>query len=170
MIKIGQFAIIDTGYIKTDASGTQASEITNDGVPIILKTASIDYGAKGNTDSTEIINSNDAPVVGFSTISAGNIVITGIIENNDDVEMANIPLMNNLKKTYGIKLLYYNSVNDGYRDITDSLGDINKDDIHKTNDFNSVSTPHLHIRVLDFRIKQATTNILRFTMVCKETE
>jgi len=167
---MANIAIIDTGYIKTDASGTQASTLANSGSAINLKGVSIGYARSSNVDSSEIINSNSGPVVGFGTVQAGKITINGVLDSNTAADMNLMDDINDLLKTYGVKLLYYTDPTDGYREITDSLGDANKDDVHKTNNFSSVSTPHLHVRFTSFNISQTASSMLTYTLEAVETE
>lgn len=150
-------------------TGTQASTLANSGSAITLKSVDISYERKANVDSTEIINTNTGPVVGFGTVTAGKITVNGVLDPNTTADMDLMDDLNDLLKTYGVKLLYYSSTTDGYRDITDSLGDANKDDIHKTDFFSSVSTPHLHVKVVAFSITQSAKTHLRYTLEMVET-
>lgn len=167
---MANIAIIDTGYIKTAASGTQAGTIANSGSAINLKSVNVSYQRASNVDSTEIINTNTGPVVGFGTVTAAKITIQGVLDSGTTADMDLMQDLNDCLKTYGIKLLYYTDASDGYREITDSLGDANKNDVHKTNNFSSTTTPHLHVRVVGFQITQTSNRYLRYTLECVETE
>lgn len=166
---MSDITILDTGFIKSDSSGTKASVLANSGSAITLKSVTVTYNRKANVDTTPIINANTGPVAGFGTVETGKIVIQGALDSNITADMDLMDDINDLLTTFGIKLLYYSSASDGYRDITDSLGAVNKDDIHKTNDFGSTATPHLHVRVTSFQISQTAKSQLRYTLECVET-
>lgn len=166
---MANIAILDTGYIKNDASGTQANTLANSGSVINLKSVNVTYQRAGNVDTSEIINTNTGPNAGFGSVTAAKITIQGVLDGNATADMNLMQSLNDLLTTYGVKLLYYTDTTDGYRDITDSLGDANKDDVHKTNNFSGTPTPHLHVRVTNFQISQTADNYLRYTLECVET-
>jgi len=167
---MANIAIIDTGYLNINDTGTQAPTRVNSGSAIDLKSVSVSFQRKSNVDTTEIINSNSGPVVGFGTVTASKITIQGVLDSNTTADMNMMDELNDLLKTYGVKLLYYTSTADTYRDITDSLGDVNKDDIHKTNNFSTVAVPHLHVKVVSFQITQTSNSHLSYTLECVETQ
>ena len=84
--------------------------------------------------------------------------------------MTNLSYLEQLTRTYGIKLLYYSDTSDGYRDLTDTLGSANQDDVHKTNNFSGTATPHLHVRFTNFRVTETASSHLRFTLEGVSTE
>ena len=162
-------AIIDTGYLNIADTGGTASTIVNSGQPVILKSVTLSFNRGANVSTNEILNTNIGPVAGFGSVTAGKITIQGVLDSNDTTDMDLMDEINDMLKTYGVKLLYYNDTTDGYRDITDSLGSVNKDDVHKTNNFSSVATPHLHVRFTSFQITQTAKSHLRYTLEAVET-
>lgn len=148
----------------TAATGTQATTIVNSGSAIDLKSVTVSFQAKANVDASEIINTNTGPIVGFGTVTAGKITIRGVLNTLSSGDMLNVVLLNDLRSSFGIKLLFYTSIVDGYRDLTDTLGIVNEDDVHKTNDFGGIAVPHLHIRVTSFDVTHPVNNIMRFIL------
>lgn len=167
---MANITIIDTGYITaTSVTGTQAPEIVNSGSAIELKAVNISYKSGGNVDASPIINNNTLPVVGFGSVTTGTITITGVLDVKDATDLDTLQDLNDLRRTYGIKLLYYNSTSDGYRDITDTLGDTHKDDVHKANNFGGTATPHLHVRVINVSVTQTAGSYVRYNLELVET-
>ena len=103
-------------------------------------------------------------MAGFGTVMAAKITIQGVLDGNDTSDMDTMTLLQQLTNTYGVKLLYYSDTTDGYRDITDSLGDEFKNDVHQANNFSGTATPHLHVRFTNFQITQTSNSHLRFTL------
>lgn len=161
---MANIAVIDTGYLNITDSGTQASTLVNSGSSIELKGVSVSFQRKANVDTTEIINTNTGPVAGFGSVTTGRITIRGVLDRNTAADMNFMDDLNQLCETYGVKILYYNDTTDGYRDITDSLGDTYKDDVHKTNNFSGTATPHLHVRFVSFSITQNSNTHLRYVL------
>ena len=163
MIKIANLIIIDTGYLSiTTSSGTQAT-MANSGNTINLKTSSISYTGDRNVDDSPIINSNSESSLNTGSINNAKIIVQGVMKRDNTSDMDLLKEMNLLRKTFGIKLLYSSSTTDGYREITDSIG--STDSTHL-----SGTTPHIHIRVLNFSVKQiADTKLLRYTLELQET-
>ena len=82
-------------------------------------------------------------------------------DNTTDMDL--LKEMDLLRKTFGIKLLYYTSITDGYREITDSIGSTDATHLSGT-------TPHIHIRVLNFTVRQlANAKLLKYTFEMQET-
>lgn len=166
---MASLTIIDTGFLNITNSGTKATTIVNSGTAITLKTATISFQGAANVDTSEIINTNTIPIAGFGSITAERITITGVLDRGVSADMTAVVLLNDLKKTYGVKLLYYDSTSDGYRDLSDTLGDTNKDDIHKTDNFSGTATPHFHIRVINFQITETSSSHMRYVLECVTT-
>lgn len=166
---MANIAIMDTGYLNITDSGDTAPVEAYSGAQINLKSVSVSFESKGNTDSTEIINTNTIPAIGFGSISAGKITIQGVLDRNDSTDMTYLPELYALLSTYGVKLLWYTSTTDGYRDLTDTLGNTYKDDIHKTDFFGGTATPHLHVRVTNFQITETSKSHMTYTLECVTT-
>ena len=98
-----------------------------------------------------------------------SIVLNGVLNRTSTTDMNLMTSIRDLIATYGIKLLYYTSTIDGYRELTDSLGTANSNDWHKTVFFSGTATPHLHVRVVSFNITQTTTTHLRYSLELMET-
>ena len=159
--------IIDTGYLTiTTTTGTQAT-MANSGSAITLQSIDMTYQGGSNIDDAPVINVSSsgagAAVLNFGSISNAKITINGILKRTVAADMNLMDDLDDLRKTIGIKLLYYSSITDGYRDITDSIG--STDAYHL-----SGTTPHIHVRVINFTIRQTSeSDILRYTLECLET-
>jgi len=113
----------------------------------------IDYSGISGNDLTGCVRG-----VGDTTAASHSSTTTTTTSNADLMDD-----LNNLRKTIGIKLLYYSSITDGFRDITDSIGSTDVTHLSGT-------TPHIHVRVTNFTIKQSSkSNILRYTLEMVET-
>lgn len=164
---MANLAIIDTGYLTiTTTSGTQAT-MANSGSAISLQSAELSYQGGGNVDDSPVINASSSGAaianLNFGSISNAKIIIQGMLNRKSTTDMDLMNDLNDLRKTVGIKLLYYTSTTDGYRDITDSIGSI--DAYHL-----SGTTPHIHVRVTNFQIRHTSvSNLLRYTLECIDT-
>ena len=159
---MAQITIIDTGYLKTTTTtGTQATMV-NSGSAITLHTAELTYDGGANIDDTSVINAQSTgateAVLNFGSITNAKLILSGILRRTSTSEMDTMTLLNDLRKTLGIKLLYYSSTTDGYRDITDSIG--------STDTYHLGGTiPHIHVRATGFRIVHtADSSILKYTI------
>jgi hypothetical protein len=158
---MASISIIDTGYISTSATGTQAPVIVNSGTALVLKNTTVSYDGGSNTDESPVVGSATEPAVGYGSVNAPKISLSIVLDKSNTTDMSYVALLDQLRKTYGIKLLYYNSTTDGYRDITDTLGDVNKDDVHKAGNFSGTATPHLHVRFTSFQITETVSSHMR---------
>jgi len=156
-------AIIDTGYLDTaTASGTQA-DMANGGSVINLKSVEITFQGGRNIDDSPNINSNSECIVSMGSISNAKITVRGVMLRDNTTDMNLLDDIDDLRKTYGIKLLYYTSITDGYRDITDSIGSTDATHLSGT-------TPHIHVRVTNVTIRQvANTKRVNYSIEMVET-
>ena len=162
-ITISNIAIIDTGFLTiTTASGTQAT-MANSGNAMNLKSAEIVFQSGGNVDDSSIINSNSETALNFGSINNAKITVQGLMSRDNTADMDLLDDLDDLIKTLGIKLLYYTSITDGFRDITDSIGSTDVTHLSGT-------TPHIHVRVINFTARQiANTKILRYKLEMQKT-
>jgi len=151
---MGHTAITDTGYVTTDKSGTQftGDDIVNSGDSIVLRTASLDYVRGANFDNNSQPATYTDTELNFTAFSNPMIIARGIFNNNDSNDMDTILLLDQMCKTKGIKLIYYNA-DDGYRELTNSLGILDSHNGVGTGDI-PTNIKHLHIRFKSFTIKQ----------------
>ena len=164
---------MDTGYILTDSiSGNQATR-SNSGSAITLKSIEIGFQIGENIDTSPVINADSAGIpsakLNLGSINSSKITITGLANRKVSGDMDLIGYLRTLIKTIGIKLLYYSSGTDGYRDITDTLGDT--DVTHNgSGKLLSVGIPHIHVLCSGFTVRQTSiSNILRYTLECVES-
>ena len=156
--------IRDTGYLNITDSGDPAPTLANSGTAIALKSVSVSFERAGNNDVTEIINTNTGPVVGFGSVTVGKITIKGVLDRNTAASVDTLIDLQDLLSTYGVKVIYYSDTTDGYRDITDTLGDTHKNDIHKTSLFSGTATPHLHVRFTNLQVTEDPTSHIQYVL------
>jgi len=160
---MANLALVDTGYLNIAGTGTQASTIANSGAAITLNAKTIAYQSEGNIDDSPIINSNSQAVLSFGSVSNSKITVTGVLDRTVTADMDLMDDINDMRQTYGIKLLYYNDTSDGFRDITDSIGAT--DSAHL-----SGTIPHLHVRVTGVTFNQlANGTMVKYSMTMMET-
>ena len=111
---MAQITIQDSGYLKTDNSGTQltGSEISNSGNAIVLKTAKLNYNGGANLDDTPYIGTYDNPDINQIGHTATNIVITAHLHNDNTTEMGYLGKLLRLRKTRGYKLIFYDGASE----------------------------------------------------------
>lgn len=155
--------ILDTGYLTTTTTSGTTAPRANSGSAIALKSVDVTYEGSGNIDNTPIINANTNAVLNFGSIGNAKVTLAATMNSNDTTAMDLMGDLNDLRKTLGIKLLYYGSTTDGYRDITDSIGSTDAQHLSGT-------IPHLHVRVTNFTIRQTGEGrLLRYTLTMEET-
>lgn len=166
---MANLTVLDTGYPNTTNNGTQLSTANraNSGNAIELKAAEATFDASAGLDNTPIpakyfdtdVNTTASQVT-FASVENPKITISGVLKRNSETDMNLIPELYKLVTTKGIKVLYYNSTSDGYRDLTDSLG--------STDSYHVTGTKHLHIRVKNFSIRHTSDKmLLRYTLTCE---
>lgn len=161
---MANIAIIDTGYIQpTVVTGTQATR-ANSGSAIVFKSAELSYQGGANIDTSERIGSNSAPVAGFGSVTAAKITLKAVLDKNNSSDMLLLPEIDQLRFTYGTKLLYYSSTTDGYDGLVQTLGITNQTDNHITPFFSDTNTPHLHVRVTNVQYREMSSSHIRLTV------
>lgn len=170
--------IIDTGYPNVDKSGNKegSSDMANGGSAITLKAVSLDYGRGANIADNPIPAKYADMELNFSSVENPKMVVTGILDrkNVEDIDWDDDNTLYHLDKlvrTKGIKLLYYSTTGDSYTTLIEALGFDNYQDGH-TDSGNELSmdTPHLHIRILSLKVRQASSgSAVRFTLECEVT-
>lgn len=171
---MANLTILDTGYPNTTNNGSQesATNRANSGSAITLQAVEISYDRGASVDNSPAIGRfyNDfgaglspAPL-SLASVDAPKIRISGVLSRISSSDMDLIPQLDKLCTTRGIKLLYYNSTSDGYRDFTDSLGST---DSEHTSQLGS-AIPHLHVRFKTFTIRHTSDKLLlRFDLMCE---
>lgn len=178
--------ILDTGYIDVDEGGTQETFIANAGTAITLKTVDLSYSRGQTIDNSPIPGTKDTAELNPVSTTNPLITINGKLDRSSTADMLKIVMFDNLVRSKGIKLLYYNSTaadvsagggTDGWSNVISSLGIDNVDgnlksgetvssadntvsDVHTQSGgelYNSGDPiPHLHIYVKNFRVSQSS--------------
>ena len=158
---MGVIAIVDTGIPNIYGSGSAvvSTEMANAGAEMQLKTAEMSWNrGVGISNNPNPANYADAELQ-FSSFDNPKITIKGVLDRTITADMTLLKQLDRLCTTKGVKLLYYTSTSDGYRDLTDSLG--TTDAAHATvSNYTSGTTPHLHVIFTGFSIPQPSTGKL----------
>lgn len=173
---MANLTIFDTGYPNIDNNGDQESSANrvNSGTAMTLKIESIDYERAGNIDNSPVIGrfysdfttKLSPTIINLASVEVPKIRMSGVLDRKTSADMDLIVQLDKLCTTRGMKLLYYSSTTDGYRDLTDTLG--TTDSVHTTQLGSSIT--HLHVIFTTFRISQTpTSNLMRFTLTCEVT-
>lgn len=106
---MAQITIVDTGYVKTDNSGSQLSsgEMANAGVAINLKTVDIDFVASANLDPDPSIGTYDNPDINMGGHNATSFTLKCKLDMADATEKTYVGDLLKLRKTVGYKALFY---------------------------------------------------------------
>ena len=106
---MAQISIQDSGYIKTDNSGTQltGNNIVNSGTVIVLKTASLKYTGGANLDDSPYIGTYDDPDVNQVGHTATGFTIIADLHKSNATELGYLGKLLKLRKTVGYKLVFY---------------------------------------------------------------
>lgn len=146
------------------------SDQVNSGTAIELKAVNMNYRIGLNKDNSESPNSSTTPEVNPVSFSSAKLTVNGVLDSKITADMDLMVDLRDMSQSKGVKLVFYSSTTDGFRDITDSLGDADKDDVHKNANFGSASTPHLHVVIISFQISQTrNSRLLSYTLVMEET-
>jgi hypothetical protein len=163
-------SIIDTGYLRTDVvSGTQAPVIVNSSTAITLNVESLTYESGSNVDTAPLVNSSSNGVVGMGSVNNPKIVIKGVLNRASAADIGNMIFLERMRRTYGVKLLYYNDAASTYYNILNQMGAANQNDVHKAANFSNVTTPHLHVKVIGFSTEDLPRSFVRYTLTMVET-
>ena len=162
---MANITILDTGYPNNTNGGTQEStgNMANSGSAIELKSVEVDYERNSNNDNSPVPGKYSNSPLSFVSVNNPKLNIKGVLDRQSTADMDLITELDKLCTTKGIKLLYYNSTSDGYRDLTDSLG--STDTHHLLN-----LTKHFHGRIISFRITHSSSvTHLRYSLVYEVT-
>ena len=168
---MANITILDTGYPNTVNNGDieLTTKRANAGSAIELKAVEMTYSRGAGLDvgpsigKYYTVNKYAQTEVNFASVENPKITISGVLRRNVTTDMDLIVELDKLVQTKGVKILYYNSTTDGYRDITDSIGQL--DTYHLSN-----LTKHFHIWVKSFSIRHASDKmLLKYDLVCEVT-
>lgn len=106
---MGQVKILDTGYIRTDNTGTQASisNRANSGIAITLKTAEFSPSLKRNLGMSPDLASNVPSEVNLGSLENMKFRLKCMFNKKDSDDMDDVSHVINCIRTDGYKLLWY---------------------------------------------------------------
>lgn len=178
---MANYGIIDTGFavkpspINTTPSGT-AFPKANSGNEILLKGAELGFDCGSNTDDSVVpgqTNSTsgfyEGPEINAVSCIADTYSLSGLANRTITADMTNLLNLKNAVKSKGLKMLYYGSTTDGYRDFTDTWGETTS--AYATNGgFTSGTTPVLFVRCTKLSVRHtADSKLLRYTLSIVES-
>lgn len=106
--------ILDTGYVRTDNSGSQlaTSARANSGSVISLQSVSVNFDTKSNLDDSPALGTYTECEVNLASFENRKIVIQGVFKTSSATDMALVYPLHQLVQTKGYKAIYYPSVGD----------------------------------------------------------
>jgi hypothetical protein len=177
---MANYGIIDTGLaVKPNPiNSTPAGSTFNraySGNEIVLRSAELSLDVGSNVDNTNVpaktssAGDYEGPEINQVSSSADQYTITGIASRKVTADMTMLGYLKTAVKTKGVKLLYYGSTTDGFRDMTDTWGETTT--AYSTNGgFTSGTTPVLFVRITKLSVRQtADSSLLRYTLSMIET-
>ncbi|MBI2136566.1 hypothetical protein HYU06_05850 [Candidatus Woesearchaeota archaeon] len=190
---ITSFEILDTGFPSLTPSGDRNSFLANSGNAIVLATAELSLRAGASMDdntspSVNVSNATTNPKgISFVSVQHPIIQVRGKLRRNVSTDMDLVAPIFDLQRTTGIKILYYKSTTDGYRDLLDGIGIYYQsatgassgvpyvNDAHigaavsaSTGVFFNTNTPHVHVYVKGVTFSQVpTSQMIDYTLDCE---
>ena len=185
--------MIETGFVSVKKTGTQETLIANSGSTIELKGVNLAYGAGQTIDNAPVVATESKATLNPVSTTNPIITISGILDRTVSSEMDLIIIFDTLRRSKGIKLLYYSSTDDdvsaggedGWSNVISELGvdnvegNTNQDgdtvsDKHTQSDgelYNEGDPmPHLHVYVRSISIPQTSDDrFLTYTLTCEVT-
>ena len=143
----------------------------NNGSAINLKSASLTFQAGANLDTSPVINTGTTGAstanLNFGSISNAKFTIKGVLNHSDSGDIDLAGYLNQLRKTVGIKLLYYTIASSDVP-VFWSIGGTDAAHNGSGKDL-AAGILHHHVRVTNFTLTQSGPNVLRYTLECVET-
>ena len=111
---MAQITIQDSGFLKTDDSGTQLTgdDIANSGNAIVLKSAKMDYIGGASLDDSPYIGTYDNPDVNVVGYTATGFTINANLHKDNATELGYIGALLRLRKTVGYKMVFYDGASE----------------------------------------------------------
>jgi len=165
----------DTGFavkpspINTTPSGTAFTKV-NSGNELVLKGVDVSCDISANIDDSIVPSQTDSsgylqgPEINQISVAADSFSLSGIIDRRVSADMTQLGYLRLLVKSKGLKMFYYSSTTDGFRDITDTWGETTT--AYSTQGgFTAGTTPVLFVRVTKLSIRQTPdSKLLRYTL------
>ncbi len=178
---MANIALLDTGYavkpspIDTTPSGSQF-DMANSGNQMLLKGVTVSVNISSNQDDTNIpskTNSSsgfyEGPVINKVSTSADVYTITGKADRRVSGDMDLLGQLRDAVKSKGIKIFYYSSTTDGFRDMTDIWG-VTTNAYSSNGGFTAGTTPVIFVRVKNIIPKQTPdSKFINYTIILTET-
>ena len=141
-----------------------------------MKGVEVTCDISSNNDTTNVpTNTNtttgffEGPEVNAVSASADVFTVTGVASRKTAADMTILSNLRDAVKSKGVKLFYYSSTTDGYRDLTDTWG-ATTSAFSTNNGFTSGTTPVLFVRCTKLTIRQTSdSTLLRYTLSLVET-
>ena len=120
---MAQISITDTGYLKTDNSGTRLSTANraNSGSKITLKGVKINFTRLANLNVKPVLGTYDDVDVDMIGFDNAGLMISGKLDMTDTTERTYVGVLNELVKTRGWKAIFYDSSTSSNEDTQGQL-------------------------------------------------
>lgn len=140
-----------------------------------MKASELSFDCGSNDDDSVVPGQTDSsgyfqgPEVNAVSCIADTYTISGIANRTISGDMTLLLNLKNAIKSKGLKMLYYSSTTDGYRDFTDTWGETTSAYATEAG-FTSGTTPVLFVRCLKLSVRNtADSKLLRYTLTMKES-
>lgn len=178
---MANISLRDTGFavkpnpINTTPSGTAFSKV-NSGNEIVLKAVDVSCEISANVDNSNVpgqTNSTtgfyEGPEINQVSCSADQFTVSGLCDRRVSGDMTQLGYLRQLCKSKGVKMFYYSSTTDGFRDMTDIWGETTT--AYATQGgFTAGTTPVLFVRCIKLSVRQTPdSKMLRYTLQLMET-
>ncbi len=111
----------------------------------------------------------EGPEINVVSSSADSFVVTGIANRTISADMTKLSNLRDAVKSKGVKLFYYSSTTDGFRDVTDTWG-VTTTAFSSDGGFTAGTTPVLFVRIHKMNIRHTPdSKLLRYTLTLVET-
>jgi hypothetical protein len=122
---MSDYNIIDTGYANKAGTGTQETVLVNSGNDVIIRAPSISYSEGASVDTAMNPGRFIESEINYVGYENAKISISGIINPKEHTSVnTHMKNLNDLKRTKGLKVLYYNNATDAFSgaNIISALG------------------------------------------------
>lgn len=146
------------------------------GNEILLKGVNVTVDINANHDDTNIpAKTNNStgfftpPEINAVSISADVYILTGKADRREAGDMTILGNLRDAVKSKGVKMFYYSSTSDGFRDMTDIWGETTSA-YSNNGGFVSGTTPVIFVRVKHLNAKQLpSSKFINYTLTLTET-
>lgn len=142
---------------------------------MVLKGVTVNCDISSNHDNANVPALTDSngyytsPEVNAVSASADSFTVTGIADRRVSDDMTQLGELRKAVKSKGLKMFYYSSTTDGFRDMTDIWGETTTA-YSSQGGFTAGTTPVLFVRVTKMSVSHTPdSKLLRYTLTLVES-